>query len=260
MQPQLEEGEFCPPDYPTVICKAGPRVVWVGQRKSGFTGRCSVTMRANESALAAATRKLNQLKDKAGSSDAPADASRRPGTCVEEQQPAATEEQQPSATEVLVWRPKRQRQVPDFLQPCDALREFATGSRKRGRQQSDDERCTKRACECAAVSAERDDYKQRCEEQAAAHMRLREEVSAIARDAAGGDSSAATAVSAMQQALLELLDLPDLEWDGSEVGEDEGEGEGEQSSDESSDESNDEVTEDEVSEDEEDTDAAEEAR
>ena len=46
-------------------------------------------------------------------------------------------------------------------------------------------------------------------------MRLREEVSAIARDAAGGDSSAATAVSAMQQALLELLDLPDLEWDGS---------------------------------------------
>ena len=61
MQPQLEEGEFCPPDYPTVICKAGPRVVWVGQRKSGFTGRCSVTMRANESALAAATRKLNQL-------------------------------------------------------------------------------------------------------------------------------------------------------------------------------------------------------
>ena len=72
MQPQLEEGEFCPPDYPTVICKAGPRVVWVGQRKSGFTGRCSVTMRANESALAAATRKLNQLKDKAGSSDAAA--------------------------------------------------------------------------------------------------------------------------------------------------------------------------------------------
>ena len=191
MQPQLEEGEFCPPDYPTVICKAGPRVVWVGQRKSGFTGRCSVTMRANESALAAATRKLNELKNKAGSSDAPADDSHRPGACVEEQQPAATEEQQPSATEVLVWRPKRQRQVPDFLQPCDALREFATGSRKRGRQQSDDERCTKRACECAAVSAERDDYKQRCEEQAVAHMRLREEVSAIAHEAAGGDTTAA---------------------------------------------------------------------
>ena len=58
MQPQLEEGEFCPPDYPTVICKAGPRVVWVGQRKSGFTGRCSVTMRKGETALTAATRKL----------------------------------------------------------------------------------------------------------------------------------------------------------------------------------------------------------
>ena len=155
---------------------------------------------------------------------------------------------------VLVWRQKRQRQVPDFLQPCDDLREFATGSRKRGRQQSDDERCTKRACECAAVSAERDDYKQRCEEQAAAHMRLREEVSAIARDAAGGDSSAATAASAMQQALIELLDL---EWDGSEVGKHEGEDEGEQSSDESDDEvTEDEVTEDELTEDEEDRGAA----
>ena len=143
---------------------------------------------------------------------------------VEEEQPAATEEQQPAATDVPVWRSKRKRQVPDFLQPCDALREKATGSRWLKREQSD-KRCTKRACECAAVSAERDDYKQRCEEQAAAHMRLREEVSAIARDAAGGDSSATTAVLAMQQALLELLDLPDLEWDGSEVGEDEGEGE-----------------------------------
>ena len=50
-----------------------------------------------------------------------------------------------------------------------------------------------------------------------AHMRLREEVSAIAHEAAGGDSSAATAASAMQQALLELLDIPDLEHDDSEA-------------------------------------------
>ena len=154
---------------------------------------------------------------------------------VEEEQPAATEEQQPAATDVLVWRSKRKRQVPDFLQPCDALRERATGSRKRKREQSD-ERCTKRACECAAASAERDDYKQRCEEQAAAHMRLREEVSAIAHAAADYDSSAATAASAMQQALLELLDIPDLEHDDSEAGSEAGEDEGEQSSDESEDE------------------------
>ena len=40
-------------------------------------------MRTNETPVAAATRKLNQLTDKAGSSDAPADASRRPGACVE---------------------------------------------------------------------------------------------------------------------------------------------------------------------------------
>ena len=45
-------------------------------------------MRTNETPLAAATHKLNQLKDKAGLSDAPADDSGRPGV-VDEQQPAA---------------------------------------------------------------------------------------------------------------------------------------------------------------------------
>ena len=64
MQQQLKEGEFRPPDYPTVICKAGPRVVWVGLHKSGFTELCSVTMRKNETPLAAGTRKLNKLKTK----------------------------------------------------------------------------------------------------------------------------------------------------------------------------------------------------
>ena len=78
MQQQLKEGEFRPPDYPTVICKAGPRVVWVGLHKSGFTELCDVIMRTNETPLAAATHKLNQLKDKAGLSDAPADDSGRP--------------------------------------------------------------------------------------------------------------------------------------------------------------------------------------
>ena len=40
--------------------------------KSGFTELCDVIMRTNETPLAAATHKLNQLKDKAGLSDAPA--------------------------------------------------------------------------------------------------------------------------------------------------------------------------------------------
>ena len=124
MQPQLEEGEFCPPDYPTTICKAtGPRVVWVGQRKSGFTRRCSVTMRRGETALAAATRKLNELKDNASLSDVPDDDSGRQSA---EQQPAATDEQQPAATEVVgqQGRPEREVRVPDFLQPCEEIRQF----------------------------------------------------------------------------------------------------------------------------------------
>ena len=48
-----------------------------------------VIMRTNETPLAAATHKLNQLKDKAGLSDAPADDSGRPGASVDEQQPEA---------------------------------------------------------------------------------------------------------------------------------------------------------------------------
>ena len=223
MQPQLQEGEFCPPDYPTVICKAGPRVVWVGLRNSGFTGRCSVTMRKGEAPLAAATRKLNELKDNSSLSDVPDDYSDRQGAgqqpaATDDQQPAATDEQQPAATEVVgqQGRPEREVRVPDFLQPCEDIRQFATGSRKR-RRDPDDERCTKRACECAAVRAERDEYKQRCKEQAAAHMQLREKVSAIAHDVAGGDGGIGTAASAMQQALLELLDLdPQGELSGDE--------------------------------------------
>ena len=50
---------------PRQVLKAGPRVVWVGLHKSGFTELCSVTKRPTETPLAAATRKLNQLKDKA---------------------------------------------------------------------------------------------------------------------------------------------------------------------------------------------------
>ena len=46
--------------------------------KSGFTELCDVIMRTNETPLAAATHKLNELKDKAGLSDAPADDSGRP--------------------------------------------------------------------------------------------------------------------------------------------------------------------------------------
>ena len=93
-----------------------------------FTAQCSVTMRKNETPLAAATRKLNELKDKAGSSVAPAAASNLSGASMNEQRPAATEEQQAAVTEVLICRPKRRQQVPDFLHPNDALREFGTGS------------------------------------------------------------------------------------------------------------------------------------
>ena len=57
--------------------------------KSGFTELCDVIMRTNETPLAAATHKLNQLKDKAGLSDSPADDSGRPGAYVDEQQPEA---------------------------------------------------------------------------------------------------------------------------------------------------------------------------
>ena len=77
----------------TPSSSAGPTVhalSGLGQLyKSGFTELCNVIMRTNETPLAAATHKLNQLKDKAGLSDSPADDSGRPGASVDEQQPEA---------------------------------------------------------------------------------------------------------------------------------------------------------------------------
>ena len=91
MQQQLKQGAFSPPAYSKLICRSdGPRVVCVSFiYKRGFTELCNVIMRTNETPLAAATHKLNQLKDKAGLSDAPADDSGRPGAFVDEQQPEA---------------------------------------------------------------------------------------------------------------------------------------------------------------------------
>ena len=62
------------------------------------------------------------------------------------------------ATEVLVCRPRRNVQVPVFLQPSEALCDYVTGSRKRKRPAeepiADDGECCKKPA-CAAARAER---------------------------------------------------------------------------------------------------------
>ena len=110
--------------------------------------------------------------------------------------------------EVLHFRPKRARQQPDFLQPTEELRAFAQGSRKRKReaQPGDVERCMKPACECVAVAAERDELRERLDAEVAAHKQLRAALHELASSLAGGDGAAEFAGSALQHALMEVLD------------------------------------------------------
>lgn len=114
-------------------------------------------------------------------------------------------------TEVLVCRPKRKQHAPDFLQPCKALREFATGSRKRKKPLEpsvDDEQCCCKKPACAAARAERDELRVKLEAEAAVHMQLREQLRELASESADGDD-ASIAGAAFQHALLEILDGED---------------------------------------------------
>lgn len=118
-------------------------------------------------------------------------------------------------TDVLVCRPKRKRQEPDFLQPCEALREFATGSRKRKKpaepSPEDGPCCTKPAC--VAVRVEREELRSQLAAEAAAHMQLREQLRELASESGEGSDAAALAGSALQLALLEIIDGEEEEED-----------------------------------------------
>lgn len=103
------------------------------------------------------------------------------------------------------------------LRPGELARfDRATGVRpeKRRRREetvvpNDSERCTKRACDCAAVRAEREELLLQRDElllEAAAHRQLHEQLRGLAIHSAAGDSSAALGSSVLQQALLEILE------------------------------------------------------
>lgn len=102
------------------------------------------------------------------------------------------------------------------LRPGELARfDRATGVRpeKRRREETvvpnDSERCTKRACDCAAVRAEREELLLQRDElllEAAAHRQLHEQLRELAIHSAAGDSSAALGSSVLQQALLEILE------------------------------------------------------
>ena len=96
------------------------------------------------------------------------------------------------ATEVLVCRPRRNVQVPVFLQPSEALRDYVTGSRKRKRPAeepiADDGECCKKPA-CAAARAERGKLRGKLETEAVAHMRLREQLRELASKSAEGDDA-----------------------------------------------------------------------
>ena len=123
----------------------------------------------------------------------------------------STVEQQAAATELLVCRPRRKRQVPDWLQPMEGLRDFATGSRKRQRSQAECEHSCQNAA-CMADRAERDELRKQLASEVAAHAQLREELGVLARAASDGGAES-LAAAAMQQALLAILDGEENEAD-----------------------------------------------
>ena len=99
--------------------------------KSGFTELCNVIMRTNETPLAAATHKLNQLKDKAGLSDSPADDSGRPGASVDEQQPEACGGPAQQLTQQLSSsRPRSGKCLTSCSQPCHLRLVSACGANR----------------------------------------------------------------------------------------------------------------------------------
>ena len=70
----------------------------------------------------------------------------------------------------------------------EQLRDFAAGSRKRGRPQREcDHSCQNAAC--VADRAERDGLRARLAEESAAHMRLRDELHSLSRAAIPAMSS-----------------------------------------------------------------------
>ena len=135
---------FSVPSYPDVLAQRyTDGVIKVGVRGT-LNPQKSVRQRKDDAdAEAAVTRKLDEFYVKAAASgtSASAETDHELGHLAEEP------ETQPAPTEVLVYRPKQKRQEPEMFTPMEQLRDFATGSRKRGRPQREcDHSCQNAAC------------------------------------------------------------------------------------------------------------------
>ena len=190
---------FSVPSYPDVLAQRyTDGVIKVGVRGT-LNPQKSVRQRKDDaSAEQAVTRKLNELEDKAGkvaASEAAASTSAEPATSLDAAERSS--EDPLGMTDVLVCRPKRKRQEPTFLQPREALRDRATGSRhcKKPAEPEDDGQCCKKPA-CAALRAERDELRSQLAAEAAAHMQLREQLRELASESAEGSDAAALAGSA----------------------------------------------------------------
>ena len=123
---------------------------------------------------------INQAATTAGSTAAAAEAAPEPRP---EQPPHEQERStQPHNTEVLVCRPKRKRQQPEWLQPAEEPLGFATGTRKRARPPTQAASCVGDCPreDCKRARDERDELSELLAREAAAHARLREELGALA--------------------------------------------------------------------------------
>ena len=225
---ELKPGDWlCIPEYPGVICHDYAQgLVGVGLRGS-FVVRDSVKRRQGESSMAAATRKLKELSQKAAAAAAAAAAS---GSTDAPPAPAAParelNELGPSDEQLPAIR---NRTHAALFEPMEQLRDKATGERNEKRPAGE---CCNQPC-CKKARAERDTAVARLEPYLQLGDMLRD-VSVGLADLSDGDTeesraALALATSALQHAMMDILDDKD-------AGEEEDSGDGNGDASESEDE------------------------
>ena len=201
MQSELKPGDWlCIPEFPGVICHDYAKgLVGVGLRGSFEHGDGRVKRAKGESSVAAATRKLKEMSQKAAAATSPTAPKSTDVPIARELKDLAgpSEEQLPAV---------RNRTHAALFEPMELLRDRGTGSRieKRPAGECCDAPCCKEArAERDKARAERATWQERAETAAAELRELKAEmcgrVEALEEELQPG-------AAALQQAAIRLLD------------------------------------------------------
>ena len=203
MQDELRPGDFfCEPEFPEVICHDYAKgLVSVGLRGSFEHGDGRVKRAKGESSVAAATRKLKEMSQKAAAA-----AATSPSAPKSADMPTARELKDLAGPSEELLPDVRDRMQTTLFEPMEELRVWAMGGRKAKRPAGEccDAPCCKEArAERDKARAERATWQERAETAAAELRELKAEmcgrVEALEEELQPG-------AAALQQAAIRLLD------------------------------------------------------